>query len=431
MDNTPTAGTPPDPIKLFVSRLAIKPFCSDDVKRFGQKQRFKHIALKRAQIQPGRPFDRQCIVVDIDASDAGAVWMDRDVPQPNIVVRNPANGHAHYIYLLDAPVLIAGEGKAGRKGPWDFYRAITEKLTHALGGDPGYNQVLVKNPLHQQWQTHIVRHEPYSLAELDEYLPEKVRKVRAAIGEGRNTTLFDELRLWAYRNVARYRREDNVVQWSLAVEREAGALNTFEPPLPTREAQSVARSVATFAWENAANFSVSELGGVKRRKVRREDREEMSLEEAQQRILLGRQLGQVNQVKKTREKIAKAVREINAGERRPTQEEVARRADVSVRTVRNHKDLLVPAGTVTALTQVYLDPTVDCRSPESDVHLPVAEQIAVAAQVLRESGVPVTHAAVATLVGISVKTVQRHRQMLLPRVYDDLLPVETRILATA
>ena len=61
-------------------------------------------ALKRAHIAPNSRSLVWAMAFDIDRPEAGAAWLDADLPQPNWIAQNPKNGHAHLGYALLAPV---------------------------------------------------------------------------------------------------------------------------------------------------------------------------------------------------------------------------------------------------------------------------------------------------------------------------------------
>lgn len=134
-------------------------------------------------------------------------------------------------------------------------------MTRALGADQAYTHFLTKTPGHSRWRTIWGRQQPYGLDELRRALPEDLplpRKIsrREAVGFGRNVSLFDSLRAWAYRARLEYSRFEAFSEACLG---HAQALNTFAAPLPFSEVRSTARSVAKWVW---ANFSESEFAAV-------------------------------------------------------------------------------------------------------------------------------------------------------------------------
>jgi hypothetical protein len=68
---------------------------------------------------------------------AATAWIDAELPAPNIVTVNPANGHAHYTYQLASWVRI-DRIKAVR-----FFGAIRKAYTAALRADPSTTVLLI------------------------------------------------------------------------------------------------------------------------------------------------------------------------------------------------------------------------------------------------------------------------------------------------
>jgi hypothetical protein len=98
----------------------------------------------------------------------------------------------------------------------------------------------------------------YDLHELAEALPniEKYRpKARRAeeVGLGRNVSLFDDLRHWAYRNVRQY-KGGGLSGWnawlSLTNSKALVRNGDFHRPLDGREVWHVARSVAKWTYQH-------------------------------------------------------------------------------------------------------------------------------------------------------------------------------------
>ena len=141
-------------------------------------------------------------------------------------------------------------------------------MTRALGADQAYTHFLTKTPGHARWRTIWGREQPYSLPELARALPEdlplpKRIKTAEAVGLGRNVTLFDGLRAWAYRSRRLYSRFE---AFSEACLYQAQGLNVFAAPLPVSELRSTARSVAKWTWER---FSAAEFAAVQRQRQAR------------------------------------------------------------------------------------------------------------------------------------------------------------------
>lgn len=213
-------------------------------------------AIKRAHIAPNSRNLAWVLAFDIDRPEGGAAWIDADLPQPNWTAQNPKNGHAHLGYALAAPV---SRSVFSRGCPQRYLARIQHAMTRALGADQAYTHFLTKTPGHSRWRTIWGRQQPYGLDELRRALPEDLplpKRIKAAdaVGLGRNVTLFDGLRAWAYRARLEY---SSFEAWQDACLGHALALNTFAAPLPFSEVRSTARSVAKWTWANIspAGFS--------------------------------------------------------------------------------------------------------------------------------------------------------------------------------
>lgn len=234
------------------ARWARKPRLLLD-KGHGQVIRLLRFADAFKYIEAQTPVAAHRIVIDIDR-DVRAItrcndwWNLLDVPTPSYVLLNAENGHAHVFYELEAAVATHD---AARTGPLRYLAAVEAALRVALGGDVDYAGFICKNPHSRAWELHKGRRELYSLPELSEYLtlPKLADLRREPSGFGRNCTLFDSLRHWAYRSVADY-RGGKPEAWSMAVYEQALSLNTFPVPLMDSEIRATAKSVSKWVWKH-------------------------------------------------------------------------------------------------------------------------------------------------------------------------------------
>lgn len=242
-------------LDLFSSSVGTWLACSDDL---GNVIRLpKEKALKKPYIAPNNASFINCLLFDIDTPEAGAAWLDCDAPMPNWICQNPSNGHAHYGYQLTAPVSRTLKARAS---PQRFLARIQHGMTNKLGADSAYAHFLTKTPEHPNHRTIWGRVQPYSLDEmaewLDDDLPLKIKRSEA-VGEGRNMTLFDGLRRWAYRERLRY---SDFEHWFNSCLSHAHGLNQFNCPLPNNEIRHTAKSVAKWTWTNisAKGFALAQ-----------------------------------------------------------------------------------------------------------------------------------------------------------------------------
>ncbi len=191
------------------------------------------------------------MVFDLDRADAGMHWDHVGAPAPNLIARNPANGHAHLLYLLQTPIRTAMDGKTA---PLRYAAAIEAGLRNRLGADRGYSGLICKNPINAHWMVHQWQADPYTLDDLADYIdltPEKAReKPVEDYGLGRNCMLFDELRAWAYKAI---RSQDwpDYNQWlNACFDRATGYNVNFTTPLDISEVKHTAKSVAKWTHRN-------------------------------------------------------------------------------------------------------------------------------------------------------------------------------------
>lgn len=231
-------------------RLPRKPYCSDDLAH-GLLVRPLHVALEKRYIQPNRPGMSGYLAFDLDRADSGAAWMDCNAPRPNFIIKNPDNGHSHYLYALENAVCTTS---AARLQPLRYLSAIERAIGLELQADPGYSGLIIKNPLHRHWQTIITETSPYSMAALASRLDLTTKAANTEIerewsGLRRNCSVFDELRFWAYKAVARYWRPGGESAWLSAVREHAHELNLFVDPLQMKEVDQIAKSVGRWVWK--------------------------------------------------------------------------------------------------------------------------------------------------------------------------------------
>jgi hypothetical protein len=231
-------------------RLPRKPYCTDDLAS-GLLVRPLHIALAKRYIQPNRPGMAGYLAFDVDRADAGSAWMDSNAPRPNFVIKNPDNGHAHYLYALEHAVCTTS---AARLQPLRYLSAIERAIATELGADPGYSGLIIKNPSHRHWQTIITETTPYTLSGLASRLDLTTKAANSEIeressGLGRNCTVFDELRVWAYKAVTDYWRPGGETAWMKAVRDRAHGFNLFAAPLQMKEVEQIAKSVGKWVWK--------------------------------------------------------------------------------------------------------------------------------------------------------------------------------------
>lgn len=264
----------PRQLDLFYDRLPARPYCVDELPG-PTVVRAKMDAITRLHIQANGPTHLYWLIFDVDRDTAIIDWQDRHMPAPNIVVGNPDNGHAHLLYGLEVPVRKAPEAQIK---PLRYAAAVERALLAKIDGDYGYAGLITKNPLHPHWIVQTPQDFPYTLGWLADYvdLTKLDARTRADdYGLGRNCTIFNSLRHWAYR--ARMKREwASYEEWRLACLERAVSYNTFPTPLPMGEIKATVKSVAKWVWEkitpegfSAVQAARGRRGGMKSGEVRR------------------------------------------------------------------------------------------------------------------------------------------------------------------
>jgi hypothetical protein len=240
-------------LEHIINKFPVKPYCSDDLS-YGVKVRPKAIALLKRYIQANHPYYTNFLIFDLDSPTAYIdFFYDMvGVPTPNLIVENPENGHAHYIYQLATPIY---QTDASRPKPIAFGNAVYLALREVLEADVNYSGLITKNALHEHWRTHLLREQPYTLKQLSERLDltqHKINKPIApdeAVGLGRNCCTFHTVRRWAYVEIRKYRGK-SYNQWLQGVIDHCMTLNgQFTVPMGYNEVKGIAKSIARWTWK--------------------------------------------------------------------------------------------------------------------------------------------------------------------------------------
>lgn len=253
----------------FINQIISMPFCTDDFKRDGIYRATKSQALSKVYIEHNNNSFINSIVFDID-SDTGAIaWEEAGIPIPNLITQNPANGHAHLLYALSSPVCITENAS---KKPIKLLRGITEGLTSRLNADLCYTGKITKNPLNPQWRTFWNNTERYELNYLRDFIDESKRLTKKTIvrkiqNEGRNTTLFDNLRFYAYSIIFKFQKAMDFCGFLSALEDESAKINSeFDNPLCHKEIQHTVKSISEWVWHRFDSETFSDIQSARGKK---------------------------------------------------------------------------------------------------------------------------------------------------------------------
>ncbi|MCX4523587.1 replication initiation protein [Streptomyces anulatus] len=229
--------------------LPLRPYATNQLWEGIRRER-RPVAMTRRYVEANPSALSNLLVVDVDHSDAvlRAVSSVGSHPLPNAVVENPVNGHAHAVWALEEAVTRT---EYARRKPLAYAAAVTEGLRRALEGDAAYSGLMTKNPLHTDWSTEWLHGGLHTLGGLEEalggHMPpvrwRETKRFRTNIsGLGRNCSIFETARTWAYREVRHHFGSPDTLH--TAIHAEVHTRNAeFTEPLPAVEARAIANSI--------------------------------------------------------------------------------------------------------------------------------------------------------------------------------------------
>ena len=194
-------------LEQYKSKLPPKPYHTNDY-YFGKKIGALDSALKSNHIQPNSLTHKYFIILDLDSDMSVLDWADKGLPAPHLIVRNLDNGRSHMTYILKTSVK---NDVTGFQKPIKYFSDVEHGLAVRIGADMNYNGLLTKNPFKSSaYKVLSYESTPYDLDYLNEFVDKdlvkkqrdekKKKKIEDGFASGRNCTLFENLRLWAYAN---------------------------------------------------------------------------------------------------------------------------------------------------------------------------------------------------------------------------------------
>lgn len=263
---------------VFYDTLPKKPYCTSKLSS-GLVIRPRAQAVRKPYLQFNDNAFVRWLVFDVDHDQGAFAWSNGPGMQPpHFAVTNPKNGHAHLWYKLGIPVC---KTENARLSPLRYLSSVEYSYTKWLCADENYAGLISKNPLNPVHGLIVFRplHKPYTLNELcpDPMTPTKVALVQ---GLGRNVSLFDSARKWAYEAVRSVRDMRDKEGFKTGLETILTDLNTtFSNPLPDSELRAIRESIFKYCvrhdkeMEQAFKERQAEkgrAGGIKSGAVRRE-----------------------------------------------------------------------------------------------------------------------------------------------------------------
>lgn len=218
-------------------------------------------AVQYPYLTPCRQDFRAWLIFDIDKATPFGHWDDCGLPPPNMIVRSPESGTAHWYYAI-TPVYLKG-----RRHPIDYARAVYNAMVAKLGADPEYaGGPVSKNPFHGSWDTICLHDKQYDLSELQEYVELDGQQYGARVSSAllddnthsRHLWLFHATRFTAYRMVDEYyalgpRGYDAFFDrfFDIALRHNTFASRSDfggKPNLRPSQVRAVARSIVDYCW---------------------------------------------------------------------------------------------------------------------------------------------------------------------------------------
>ncbi|MDX4253736.1 replication initiation protein, partial [Klebsiella pneumoniae] len=145
----------------------------------------------------------------------------------------------------------------GKMKPLRYAAAVENALRKKLEADTRYSGLICKNPNHGHWKIAVWQPELYTLDWLSDFLDLNAasdKDIVADYGLGRNCTLFDKTRKWAYRAIRQGWPEYE--QWLQACYERASAYNLqLAVPLDENELMGIAKSIAKWTFSKFSESS--------------------------------------------------------------------------------------------------------------------------------------------------------------------------------
>lgn len=216
--------------------------------------RAKAIQCERIRLHAN---DRHFLMVDYDVKDDNpVVYHDHYDIEPNFITYNPENLNHQAFWRIANPVHCQ-DGSKHRK-PYLFLRAIESAYDEKYGGDKHFARYISRNPLHAFADTDWRHDRKHTLNELAEVVNLNQKRIvageRQQHGAGRNREVFDDLRLWAYKQD----KSSSFDAWLNKLLVKAIGYNTYSNPMDLKEVEQIAKSVAKYTFNRTFNESFTD-----------------------------------------------------------------------------------------------------------------------------------------------------------------------------
>jgi len=250
----------PDTAKEIYKRLPRKMLVTNNL-NLGLHLEDKTFGVRRRYIQINHQNLTKMMVFDVDNPINIYNWRYlSDIPVPNLIIINPKNQHSHMVYLLDDNNFVC-KSENGRLKDILIYQTIYNELCERLNADSRYVQKIMKNPFHNSWKTQVIHNDTYTfddfakyvdLNSIKQYETKQTRSDESLMREqeGRNCTVFERARFYAYSVIKAYKYAHTLKDsqnFFDAVYNFAENINKeFKTPLSQREIFSTVKSIVNW-----------------------------------------------------------------------------------------------------------------------------------------------------------------------------------------
>jgi hypothetical protein len=246
-----------DILQSYVDFLPNKPYCTDTLGFLVIRP--KDIALKYAYIQYNPIHRAYWLIFDLDY-DPEWYWPDVRVPTPNMVIITPENRHQHVVYWIDPAIYTL---QNARRSPLKLAAEVDRGLTILLKADPCYGKLISKNPLHPRWRIWIFHERKWGLTELLDWIPDRILehkpKPKEEVGFGRNCTVFDKARFYAYAEWRKQGFKDYERLFERIFDIALNINTDFLVPMQRQEVKSICRSVCKWTARHMSKEGFSSI----------------------------------------------------------------------------------------------------------------------------------------------------------------------------
>lgn len=248
-------------ISIYKHRVPKSPYCTSDPKK-GLKQTPKYYGINSDIVQHSPDSIINSIVLDCDyngmGNPIGFLHVDTEnVPLPNMVVTNQKSGNSHLHFMLEHPI-NKGDGYSKSQ---KYLKDMQNKLTTVYGADTGYTNFTSRSPFGVNNTPNVMQKALYDLNTLSNGLRDVVvgyKKVSlfddtelVETSTSRNTTLFNNLRMYAYKAFSEAYKADFALWQSHLIMVAAEMNERFACPLLDDEIYRVASSVSGWSYEHS------------------------------------------------------------------------------------------------------------------------------------------------------------------------------------